>query len=333
MSVVALDVGGANLKAADGQGWAVSVPFELWKRPGDLEAELRRILSSAPEHSAVGLTMTGELADCYRDKAEGVTAICRATSAAVDGKPLYIYQTDGRLVEIDKVETDLAAASNWHALARFVGRDVSGKAVLVDVGSTTTDIIPLDADQVLAQGLTDPQRLISHELIYTGVVRSPIMGIARLLPYKGEACQVMQELFATTRDAYLILNRFPEDAGDCDTADGRPATREFAIERMARMFGADRRTFTEPDAIHAAEVVRMSQVSFLLVGWQKVVKRLGGLPETVVLSGQGTFLGRDLLQWAEYQGPTVSLDEQLGPTVSQAAPAHAVACLLREWTR
>ncbi len=64
------------------------------------------------------------------------------------------------------------AASNWVATALVVADEVPD-AILIDMGSTTTDIIPIVGGVVRAIGLTDPDRLASGELVYTGALRTP----------------------------------------------------------------------------------------------------------------------------------------------------------------
>jgi uncharacterized hydantoinase/oxoprolinase family protein len=97
VSLVALDVGGANLKIADGRGYAVSQAFPLWRKPLELAGALRRLLAEAPSAPHIVATMTGELADCFRTKAEGVAAIVKAIVDAAAGRIVEIYLTDGSI--------------------------------------------------------------------------------------------------------------------------------------------------------------------------------------------------------------------------------------------
>src|SRR5438552_12194660 len=100
-----------------------------------------------------------------------------------------------------------AAAANWLALAAYAGRFApTGTALLVDVGSTTTDLVPLLGGAPVPCGNTDAERLLHRELVYTGVRRTPLCA---LLGETGAA-----ELFATTLDAYLLLEELPEDVTD-----------------------------------------------------------------------------------------------------------------------
>src|SRR5688500_4555437 len=171
LMLLALDIGGANLKAADGRGFADVRYFPLWRQPEGLAAALAALLAAAPSHNVVVATMTGELADCYATKVKGVAAIVAALREAAAGRDAWVYLTDGRFVPPSEARAHplLAAAANWHALARFAGRFARrGAALLFDIGSTTCDIVPLFDGAPVATGRTDPERLAAGELVYTG---------------------------------------------------------------------------------------------------------------------------------------------------------------------
>jgi hypothetical protein len=225
----------------------------------------------------------------------------------------------------------LVAASNWHALARFAGRFAGpGPALLLDVGSTTCDLIPLVNGQPVAIGKTDTERLLSGELVYTGVERSPVCGVVHYLPYRGQTCPVCHELFAATRDVYVLLGELPEDLTNTETSDGQPLTKGAARLRMARMVAADRDEFNHRDAVAAAQSVWDAQASQLATAIGKVRSRLPGAPQKVILSGHGEFLARTALALVAEQSPVLSLASELGSDISRSAPAHALAVLARE---
>ena len=148
MTWLGLDIGGANLKAANAAGWAHSTPFALWRNRDGLAEALAGLLAIAPEAQRLAVTMTGELCDCYRTKTEGVRHILSAVREVADSREVFVYLTDGRLVTSSEAHDEplLAAASNWRAIAEFACRFVAnGDALLIDIGSTTTDIIPISA--------------------------------------------------------------------------------------------------------------------------------------------------------------------------------------------
>ncbi|MBA4018821.1 MAG: hypothetical protein C0483_16765 [Pirellula sp.] len=337
-SVIALDIGGANLKASDGGGYSRAAYFPLWKSPERLADAVDTLFADAPPCSTWVVTMTGELADCFRTKREGVAAILDAVEVAAArcaARPrVLVYLTDGTFVspEVARLGPLQAAASNWHALAAFVARrfrDSSG--LLIDVGSTTCDLIPFADGAPTATGHTDPDRLASGELVYTGVVRSPVCALVRSLPWRGGMCGTAQELFATTLDAYLVLGRLPEDLENCNTADGRPATIEFARDRLARCICADRESFDLADARAAAVAIEAAQWDLMSDAWSRVVAR-GAVPEVVVVGGQGEFLAKALLNRVGFVGRVVSLSAEFGDEASRAGPAYALARLAMEGT-
>jgi len=332
-SWIAVDIGGANLKIADGQRLASSQAFSVWQHPDQLATALAELLAKAPSVQKIAVTMTAELADCFATKAEGVCHVLDAVEQAASGRQVAVYLCDGRLVDADiaRQQPLLAAASNWHALAAFAVRFCKGKpGLLVDIGSTTSDLIPLDENGPRATGRTDPERLVAGELVYTGVRRSPICGVTTHLPWRGEVCPVAQELFATTADAYLLLGDLLEDSSDCRTADGRALVKAYSHSRMAKAICADVTLFSFEDALRAAGAVCEAQLRQLAEAAKKVLGSMQCSPCTMVLSGEGEFLARKLLSRIGYDGRVVSLRDELGAEASRGACAHALAVLATE---
>jgi hypothetical protein len=336
MKWLAFDIGGANLKAADGEGFAVSQPFPLWENSRHLVDALRALVALVPRVSHVAATMTGELADCFTTKTEGVAFILDAFHVAADGRHTRVYLTNGRLVSLQTARKQplLAAASNWHALANFAGRYVAeGVGLLMDVGSTTCDLIPLVDGQPVTIGKTDTNRMINGELIYTGVQRSPVCAVSQLVPWRGRKSPVAQEVFATMWDVYLTLGELPEAPTRMDTADRRPATKAAARDRLARAICADREAFSESDAQAMSEALCQAQVRKIAAIATQLIARLQQPPHTVVISGLGEFLARRVLDELKLRSAVVSLTRELGPELSHCAAAHALAVLAREGPR
>ena len=335
MNWLALDVGGANLKTADGLGYAQSNAFALWRDPNRLAQQIRTAISEAPPTDHLAVTMTGELADCFESKAAGVRFILNAVGAGTDNRHTRVYLVDGRMVtpQVAVSMPHLAAASNWHALARFAGRHAAkGPALMIDVGSTTCDVIPLVDGSPVATGHTDTQRLLAGELVYTGVERSPVCAVATHVPYRNQSCPVVHELFATMRDAYVLLDNLVEDPSDHNTADGKPVSKGAARTRLGRAIAADSDEFNHRDAVAMACSLADSQTALLASAISRVKTRLPGPPAKIVLSGHGEFLARAALESLGTVPPIVSLAKELGLGVSRSASAHALAVLAREAT-
>ena len=333
MRWLAIDIGGANIKLADGQGYAQSHYFPLWQKPSKLEQELRTLIAQAPPSDHVAATLTGELADCFASKEEGVRFIIDAFEKGTDQRHARIYRFDGKIVTPQVALDDplQCAATNWHALARFVGRFApSGGALLADIGSTTCDFVWIQDGQPRPTALSDTERMMAGELVYTGVDRSPVCAVAQAVPYRGMRCPVAHELFATMKDVYLTTGELPEEPTNNVTADGRPATRSFAIGRLARMICADRTRFSPNDAMVAAQAIADSQLALIAMALELIISQQSARPGTIVMSGQGEFLIPRLMAQVGLECSTLSLSERLGPRVSRCATAHALAVLANE---
>lgn len=338
--LVALDVGGANLKAADGLGWAHASPFAMWREWERLPEALESILRPLEPRRLVA-TMTGEIADCFASRADGVahivSAVTRAATAVGATAPagFYLLDRDAGVATVAEATAAIArplaaAAANWHAVARLAASRVdAGPALLVDVGSTTTDIVPLQAGRPSPLAWDDAGRMRSGELVYTGVERTPLAAIVRTLPHRGLRRPVAAERFADSRDAWLTVAGLPEAPTDTDTADGRPATREAARIRLARALLLEPADFSRDDAVAAARRCVAAQARLVADAITRVVAASGIRPDRVVLSGHGERLARLALRRAGVSARVISLPEMLGPAVARVAPAHALALVAR----
>lgn len=335
MQAVGLDIGGANVKAANADGRAATRAFALWKCPQRLPGVLREVISQFENADVLAVTMTAELADCFETKAEGVDFILRSVEEAAASTPVFVWQTGAEFVRpgVAREIPLLVAAANWHALATWSGRAVPGAtAVMIDVGSTTTDVVPLHRGVPIPHGMTDCERLRSGELVYSGVRRTPLCAIAHSVPFRGGYCPLAAELFATTLDVYLTLGDIAENANDCDTANGRPATKTAALDRLARTLCCDRTEFTPDDADVMARFLESVQKQRITGALDRVLRQLPERCTHVVISGSGAFVAKRIVEEHSRLAPlpVTSLAEMFSPETSQAACAFAVARLAAE---
>ncbi len=336
MSVVGWDIGGVNTKVARVSAGEVlgvrSRPFEIQRDPEALTGLLRHL---ADEIGAIGgephaVTMTAELSQAFRTKRDGVAFVLDAVEAAFPDSPLAVFTVGGRFVEpraARRQPLDVAAA-NWAATARIVAshhRDV----LLVDIGTTTADIIPIAGGRVAAAGRTDPERLVSGELVYTGALRTPAEAMAELVPFRQGMARLSREAFALAGDVHVWLGDLDPADYTVSTPDGRPSLREFAGERLARLVCADREMIDEDGITAIAAALARSQVLEVAAGIEQVLTSHPGL-QTAVVAGLGAFIaGRA----AHERGlEVVHLAAALGGdpahgAVTRSAPAVAVALL------
>lgn len=334
MGSVGLDIGGANLKASDTRR-TVSQPFALWKNPSGLAGALKTLLAEFPYANVLGVTMTGELADCYANRCHGVREIVQAVTLAASGRPVHYWQTGGEFVDAETACEfwQLTAAANWHALATWAGRACpQGTSLLIDIGSTTTDIIPLSDGLPATRGLTDRERLSAGELVYAGASRTPVAMLVDALELDGEGIPVARELFATTLDTGLLTGRLSDDVLNCDTADGQPATIPHAQQRIARLFCADADEFTQTELASFAHQIEDRLRERIASGIRQVLEHMNCSPALVLTSGSGEPLAKLVVEaFPELRAvERISLKQLLGEDHSRGACAYAVAELLAQ---
>ena len=332
MSVLGLDVGGASLKAATDAGVAVSRRFPLWRRPAGL-ADALDDLCRPLAFDRLAVTMTGELCDGFATRAEGVHAILDAVRTFAERRGsigVQVWQTDGTFIPVAQARQRIweTASANWLATATLVAAEHPGEnALLIDVGSTTTDIVPLAGGVPVPVGRTDHERLVAGELVYQGVRRTPVPTAVDALTVAGRRCPVMNEVFATAADVHVLLGEIAADPDDTDTADGRPLTLAAAAARLARTVGLDADTLTATATIALAVQVRDRQRQRVAHAVAAVARRsLNGRCGLVVAAGEGEFLARHAAFGLD--GVSIlSLADHWDAERSRAACAYAVARL------
>src|SRR4051812_47703070 len=323
-ATLAVDIGGANTKAARRHGTSlrtVSRPFEVWRDREALAAVLRSVAAEAGQADAVAITMTAELSDAFRTKREGVTFVLDAAQEALGDRPLSVLTTAGELVSMAAARArpwDVAAA-NWMATALAVA-DAHPDALLIDVGSTTADIVPIAAGRVAASARNDLERLLAGELVYTGVLRTSLAAIAPHVPVRGGWCPVSSECFAISADVHLVLGRLAPEAYDCPTPDGRPATVAFARERIARLVCADVEQLDGDEVDTIASFLCEQQLRQIEQAARRVQRPLPPAAPVVAV-GSGAALAREV---------AARLRRTVAPwgDGGEVAPAAALAALL-----
>ncbi len=338
--IIGWDIGGAHLKAARLSGGrithALQVPCPLWQGMDHLERAFGEILQSFPAAGHHAVTMTGELADLFRSRADGVKRIAHCARAALAGD-IAVYTT-GRSgfvppTRVARHVEDIAAA-NWHATASICARRWRN-GLLVDIGSTTTDVIAFANGQVSALGYDDTVRLQSGELVYTGVVRTPVMAMARTADYLGASIPLMAEHFATAADVYRLTGELAKAADQSASADGRGKTLAASAARLARMIGRNGGDSGMDTWRALAASIRASQIGAIAQAVERVAKRARlGSGAPLVAAGVGAFavraIGAGLGRAVEDIASAVPSRQSMKTKVSQCAPAAAVAMLRQD---
>ena len=332
--MIGWDIGGVNTKAAlVVRGGIVAVrqrPFELQRAPDTLVRVLRELAAAlgADTTAAHAVTMTAELSQMFRTKREGVAFVLDAVEEAFADARIRVFTVDGRFLTVPaaRLEPLLVAAANWSATAAVVAQHHSD-SLLIDVGTTTTDIIPIVGGHVAAQGRTDPERLASGELVYTGAVRTPVEAIVSHVPVAGISTAVSAEGFALSGDVHLWRGDLAGGDYTAPTPDGRPATRACAGERLARVVCADREMLDDAAVSTIADAVAAAQVERVAAAIGLVIERQPSLG-TAVVTGLGAFIGAAAARAAGLTD--LRLSATLGDAAARCAPAAAVGLLMEE---
>ncbi len=336
MRIIGWDVGGAHLKAArvdDGRVTdVVQEPAPIWKGLAHLDAALARALPRLGPADRHVLTMTGELADNFASRAAGVIALTAIMVRQLAPAPVALYA--GRIGLLDPAEAaahvaDIASA-NWHASAALLARHVPD-ALLIDIGSTTTDLIPIAAGRVAAHGYTDAERLASGELVYTGLTRAHPMALGPRAPFAGGWTDLANEYFASMADARRILGDLPEGADQMEQIDGAGTSVPESIARLARVVGRDAADASQAAWRRLAAWFAEAQERRILDGAHLLLSR-GTLPDgaPVVGAGVGRFLAEKIAQRLAlpYRDYAAALGYAAPPPwLASCAPAAAVALL------
>lgn len=345
VNTIGWDIGGAHVKAAvlNKNGCCIAVyqqPCQLWKGIDQLHNAVGTILNDTHVEDVVhAITMTGELVDLFKDRDEGVSHIISAMCALLPTNDILIFAGQEGFVESSKImprHYEAIASANWLASASFAAQQISS-GLFVDIGSTTTDILLLFNNQVLAEGVSDYQRLISQELVYTGIVRTAVMAVAQTALDKGQEIGLMAEYFATMADVYRITGELNESHDQTDTADGAEKSVFASATRLARMVGCDFSQEELPRWQQFAQDLRTQQLQKIQRACQRRIS-CQGLPikSPLIGAGVGRFLVKHLalVLGHPYVDFSDLLEEPIlsrtGMTIADCAPAVAVASLARQ---
>ena len=335
------DVGGAHLKvsAAGASGRIDDVGqwvCPLWQGLDHLHRAIDLVLARWPAaaHPDVwhAVTMTGEMVDLFPSREEGVRLIAETLSARLGPQVRFFGGDAGWLAAQHCADAwRHVASANWLATASWLATRLPD-AVLVDIGSTTTDIVPISNGRVVAQARDDAGRLATGELVYQGVVRTPLCGLAQRIAFGDTFVNVMNEWFATTADVYRLTGELDAAHDVHASADGGPKTEAASRVRIARMIGRDAREASDAEWLRFALRWRTLQLAETGINLERVEGRHDGLASApLVGAGCGRFLVAALA--GERARPYVDIGAltgasgECGQWAATCAPSVALALL------
>jgi len=337
--IIGWDIGAANIKAAfvafekeiEVRSVVASQPYEIWREKHRLTEVLESVSSAVCADGlpqAMAVTMTAELSDIFATKREGVLYVLESVEVSFPGCSNFALSLSGEFLSLGEAKyrpLDFAA-TNWLASARWFALKYPD-CLIVDVGSTTTDVIPILDGQVAASGRSDTARLQSGELVFTGVLRTNAAAIVQSVPLNGKFCPVASEYFVNSGDVHLILGNLTAEDYGCSTPDGRPASMAAARGRLARLVCADADMLSLAEIEEMALYIHKRQIRQIMLGMERVISRLPRLKNhPVIVLGAGAFMAEEASKKLGME--VADLDKDFSRQKLAVAPCLAAAHLL-----
>ncbi|NOQ93125.1 MAG: H4MPT-linked C1 transfer pathway protein [Methylophaga sp.] len=333
------DIGGAHVKVArcDQQGQliqVIQVACPLWQGIEQLEQAIASIFTQLNNKGDVAaITMTGELVDIFSDRQAGVEGILACLAHYINVDNTYVYAAElGWLTPNNAIKNwQHVASRNWQASATHVAQRIPN-GLFVDIGSTTSDIIPFVEGQAVPQKHDDFGRQTSRELLYTGAIRTPLIAISQTAPFNGLSVSLAAELFATTADIWCLLGELNPSAIQDTSADGQSWELDACACRIARLLGTDANQAEEKQWVQLAQWFAEQQCHQITDAILHVLSAHSELPSDAPLIGAG--VGRFIVKFCAQRLNRPYLDfhtviDSANPEASDHAPAVAVALLAK----
>jgi probable H4MPT-linked C1 transfer pathway protein len=336
-SAIGWDIGGAHLKAVKinatgGLLAAKQLYCPLWRGLHELNQAIDTILSefNADTHF---VTMTGELADIFQNRDVGVIQLANCVTQKLSGKVMFYAGKAGFVMptEVD-VQTANIASMNWLASVEYAAQHIP-QALFLDIGSTTTDIAVIRDATPQVLGFNDATRMQTDELVYTGVVRTPLMALAQKILFAGNMVNVAAEHFATTADVYTLTGDLPKSANMAETADGMEKTIEASARRIARMIGWDAGDAPLSAWQNLACAFKDAQLHQIKLAVLRQLALLDNPQELCLVgAGAGDFLVAELAAQLGFKYQSIASfinadNDQIKAMATVCLPAYAVASL------
>ena len=149
--------------------------------------------------------------------------------------------------------------------------------------------------------------------------------MASHVPFGTALAGASAEGFALAGDVHVWRGTLSPADYTSPTPDGRPATREFAGERLARVVCADRDMLDEGGISAIADALAVAQIERIASAIRRVAGRHPSL-RTAVVTGLGAFIAEAAARAAGLD--VVQLAATIGDAAARCAPAASVALLL-----
>lgn len=271
-----LDIGGAHIKIAvmstseSGRTWQVDcIPV----RADKFAASLDQILSMLVGEHLVDVTIASQTACLlYDDIHQGTTTIMQTLARYSTRNPTLAVDVCGNLYPINNVAQapERFVCSNVAVTASLVAK-LCSNALVLDMGSTSTDLIPI-VDGTFEE-LLPTARLLSSAVLYLGVIRTPLQAVVSHLPYQGELLPVVGETIAAVADALVLTEDVSIDQYTMPTWDSGTKDVAGCTRRLAKLIAMNTHNFPQQAATFMAQYVREELLHKVVAAMYKVISK------------------------------------------------------------
>jgi probable H4MPT-linked C1 transfer pathway protein len=287
-----VDIGGAHIKIVglDQFQNICLIKYRkcyLWKNQKKLKQEITFINSlSSNKNIFCGVTMTAELCDIFPDRLTGAKKILNECKR-IKFKTFLYSRSDKVFEKLQSNNFSNIMSMNWHSIGKYLTSFVKN-ALIIDFGSTTTDFICIKNGKIMNKAFNDFQRLSNGEILYTGLMRTPLFAIKRNVKYKSKNISIIPENFSNTSDIYRINKQIKKEFDIDDETDFSDKNVIGSYKRIARSFGMDYHSKDKLFIKKLSENIMNEQLNMISENTEKLLQIFNMEKKSlIILSGIG----------------------------------------------
>lgn len=306
MKVLGLDVGNAKLKLCliDSPGnldqalvvWdSLAIPFTA-NRPQDFEQGLPLNLALFSHLNDVLLESLDAIVVCSSQAYSypvfhlGVTHLAQVLQDMIPDVPIYFVRADGQMTLSSELLQFPPEELYGYVLTNFFGSAYLGSKMIknglaLDIGTTTTDIIPIVDGQIDPVGLAQPHQYLAfrsehYRLNWLGLTVIPLVSLAERVCLGSRSYQMVGRDYRTEL-VFAVLGQVHPDLMSRHAYGHLFPEPEDAARRLAQLTGLDAFLHTPEEVIEIAQFFYDRLVTRVSEAIQKVTEQTFGGSESL----------------------------------------------------
>lgn len=281
--------------------------------PSALEEDLQYSFQYLQIREEVKIYLVNSVTGYNLNNRRGLFYLNKRLLKQFNEKNVYHVDATGRCIPLNEV--------NDYAIYRFMGTNFypsaylaakwAGEGLLIDMGTSSTDIITLynSLPCTLALNRPDYNRLATGELSFAGILYTPLEYLTREVPFRSSMTMVCPGV-ANTGDVYALLGKINANKLRTDYKTGWGFAN--AHQRLARFLCYDDLLVSKHEAEKLARYVFQVHVTHTIDNVLKVVRAGNLLSDDYTIIGLGEGANLVTKEVAQKLGkPWINLSELL----------------------